>query len=104
LEEITTVEQANIFLETYLPCFNEHFARPSLAKEDLHRPLSKALFLDEVFYIKESCSEPVRRPWCGNSENMTYRYLNLTLRFISESHLTQIRIKLCLSTFSFDPS
>jgi hypothetical protein len=55
-EEITTIEQANIFLETYLPCFNEHFARPSLAKEDLHRPLSKALFLDEVFYIKESCS------------------------------------------------
>jgi len=53
LADIRTMEQANTFLETYLPRFNERFARAPLAKEDLHRPVPKSLPLHEVFCIKD---------------------------------------------------
>lgn len=56
LAGIRTAEQANIFLETYLTRFNKRFARPPLAKENLHSPLSKDLLLEEIFCIKDNRS------------------------------------------------
>lgn len=56
LADIRTIEQANAFLETYLPRFNQRFARPSLSRENLHRPLPKDLLLEEIFCVKDNRS------------------------------------------------
>lgn len=56
LADIQTVDQANVFLETYLPRFNQRFARAPLSKENLHRPLPKDHFLEEIFCVKDNRS------------------------------------------------
>lgn len=56
LADMRTMEQANTFLETYLPRFNERFARAPLAKGDLHCPVPKSLPLNEIFCIKDNRS------------------------------------------------
>ncbi len=53
LADIRTMEQANTFLEMYLPRFNQRFARAPLAKEDLHRPVPKSFSFHEIFCIKD---------------------------------------------------
>lgn len=53
LADIRTIEQANTFLATYLPRFNQRFSRVPLAQQDLHRPVPKSLPLDEIFCIKD---------------------------------------------------
>ena len=54
LEGIATMEEANQFLERYLPIYNKRFARESLREADLHRPLPKGLNVQDIFCIKDT--------------------------------------------------
>jgi len=53
LASISSLDQANIFLENYLPKYNAKFAVKPLRKTNLHRPIPKHLKLNELFCIKE---------------------------------------------------
>lgn len=53
LAGICTLEQANGFLEDYLPKHNTRFAIKPLRRTDLHGPVPKRLNLDEIFCLKE---------------------------------------------------
>jgi len=53
LAGISTIEQANVFLESYLPAYNAGFAVKPLRKINLHRPVPKHLNLEEIFCVKE---------------------------------------------------
>jgi hypothetical protein len=52
LKGITTKEEANHYLESYLPGFNEQFTRVAPKEGDLHRSLPEDLDLKEIFCIK----------------------------------------------------
>jgi len=52
LASISTLEEANRFLEEYLPGFNVQFEREPREAEDLHRPLPKGLKLEDIFCLK----------------------------------------------------
>ena len=52
LAGISTLEEANRFLEEYLPEFNAQFERQPREAEDLHRPLPKGVRLEEIFCLK----------------------------------------------------
>jgi hypothetical protein len=52
LEGISTIEEANVFLEEYLPRYNKRFAVPPNMDADLHRPLSPGTNLDSIFCIR----------------------------------------------------
>jgi len=52
LRGIQSIEEANLFLEEYWPAFNRKFAVDPKEKEDLHRPVSRGLKLDEILCIK----------------------------------------------------
>lgn len=53
LEGISTLEQANEFLDSYLPRHNQKFARQPLKSKDLHRRLPPGLRYRDVFCLKE---------------------------------------------------
>ena len=52
LASISTLAEANRFLEAYLPEFNAQFEREPRASENVHRPLPKTLKLEEIFCLK----------------------------------------------------
>jgi hypothetical protein len=52
LAGISTLEEANRFLEEYLPGFNAQFEREPREAEDLHQPLPKGLKFEEIFCLK----------------------------------------------------
>lgn len=52
LASILTLEDANRFLEDYLPGFNAQFEHETRRPEDLHRQLPKTLKLEEIFCLK----------------------------------------------------
>ncbi len=52
LRGIRTIEEANDFLEGYLPLYNRRFAVCPQGKEDLHRPVGKGVNLDGILCIK----------------------------------------------------
>ena len=52
LASISNLEQANGFLESYLPGFNEQFEREALETGNLHRPVKKSLNFEEIFCLK----------------------------------------------------
>jgi hypothetical protein len=52
LAKVSTLGQANRFLESYLPRFNAQFEREALRPGDLHRPLSQEINLEEIFCLK----------------------------------------------------
>lgn len=49
---ISTIEEANRFLEEYIPVYNKKFMVAPLSKEDLHRPIPKGADLDKILCIK----------------------------------------------------
>ena len=51
LKGIKTMEEANKFLEKYLPLYNRRFS-VSAVGEDLHRPLAKGMDLNKILCIK----------------------------------------------------
>jgi len=52
LRGIGTIEEANHFLEEYLPLYNRRFAVCPREKDNLHRPVGKGVNLDEILCIK----------------------------------------------------
>jgi len=52
LASIATLEEANRFLESYLPRFNAQFEHDPREPEDLHRLLPRTLKLEEIFCLK----------------------------------------------------
>jgi len=52
LRGIRTLEEANVFLEQYLPIYNRRFAVSPRERENLHRPLGRGLDLDAILCIK----------------------------------------------------
>ena len=52
LKGIGTIEEANAFLEEYLPIYNRRFSVRPKEKGDLHRPLGRGLDLDAILCKK----------------------------------------------------
>ncbi|MBI4621447.1 MAG: hypothetical protein HY739_15035 [Desulfobacterales bacterium] len=52
LKGIKTREEANKFLEYYLPLYNERFSFKAAKEEDLHREIPDGLGMDKVLCIK----------------------------------------------------
>jgi hypothetical protein len=52
LRGIRTLEEANQFLEEYLPLYNKRFSVCPKEKDNFHRPLSKGLALDTILCVK----------------------------------------------------
>jgi hypothetical protein len=52
LRGIRTLEEANQFLEEYLPVYNRRFSVCPKGKDNFHRPLPKGLVLDTILCIK----------------------------------------------------
>lgn len=52
LENIRTKDQANKFLEEYLPKFNQRFSIEPLNPTDLHRAIPKGIDLDKILSIR----------------------------------------------------
>ncbi|MBC8357336.1 MAG: ISNCY family transposase [Candidatus Aminicenantes bacterium] len=52
LAGVRTKEEANLFLEWYLPIYNERFSKVAREEGDLHSPLAKHINLREIFCIK----------------------------------------------------
>ena len=52
LSWVSTLEDANRFLEEYLPRLNAQFERVPYEVEDLHRPLRKGVKLGEIFCLQ----------------------------------------------------
>jgi len=53
LEGVSNLEQANEFLDAYLPRHNQKFARQPLKSKNLHRKLPLGLRYRDVFCLKE---------------------------------------------------
>ena len=52
LRKIGSIEEANKFLEYYLPVFAKRFGVPPAKEGDLHRPLPKGVDLDRILCVK----------------------------------------------------
>jgi hypothetical protein len=52
LKGINTIEQANRFLEGYLPVYNRKFSVKAKKEEDLHRKIPRGMKLDSILCIK----------------------------------------------------
>ena len=52
LRGIRTLEEANAFLEEYLPIYNRRFSVSPQERDHLHRPLGRGLDLDAILCIK----------------------------------------------------
>jgi hypothetical protein len=52
LRGIRTLEEANAFLEEYLPTYNRRFSVSPKERDNLHRPLGRGLDLDAILCIK----------------------------------------------------
>lgn len=52
LAKISSIEEANGFLEEYLDCYNERFSRAAKREGDLHRPVPEGVELQEILCIK----------------------------------------------------
>lgn len=52
LRGISTIDEANTFLEGYLPAYNERFAVEPHKEEDLHRPIPPGIDLTRILCIR----------------------------------------------------
>ena len=52
LRKIASIDEANKFLEYYLPVFAKRFGVPPAKEGDLHRPLPKGIDLDRILCVK----------------------------------------------------
>jgi transposase len=53
LAGVSTVEEANRFLQVFLPRYNEHFGVPPAQSEPAYRPVSPGLEIDGILCFKE---------------------------------------------------
>lgn len=56
LRGISTIEDANKFLEYYLPVYARRFGVAPAKEGDLHRPIPKGVDLDSILCVKTRCS------------------------------------------------
>ncbi len=61
LARVSTLDEANRFLEAYLPIYNRRFAVPPAQAADLHRPRPAGGALDRILCIKTA--RCLRRDW-----------------------------------------
>jgi len=52
LRGISTIKEANWFLQEYLPVYNRKFTVKAISKEDLHRPVPRGIDLDKILCIR----------------------------------------------------
>jgi transposase len=52
LRGVSTIEEANRFLQEFLPVYNRKFSVNAVSKEDLHRPVPLGIGLDKILCIK----------------------------------------------------
>ena len=76
LRKIKTIEEANRFLESYLPRFSERFGVKPIEMGDLHRPLPENIDLDAILCIKEG--HPVRNDFTVAHDKKLYQILDRT--------------------------
>lgn len=91
LANISTLDKANVFLESYLTKYNARFEVKPFKKTNLHRTVQKHLNLDEIFCIKEYRS-------IGN--NYSFQWKN-RLFIIPDPSITMKRQRICVMK-SFD--
>ncbi len=52
LARVSSLEEANRFLEGYLRTYNRRFMRAPLEPQDVHRPVARSLKLDDIFCLQ----------------------------------------------------
>jgi hypothetical protein len=75
LQKISTLEEANAFLPSFIDDFNKRFAKPPQSTVNAHRPLLPEHSLDRIFCLKEPRVL---------SKNLTLQYKNIVYQIISE--------------------
>jgi hypothetical protein len=78
LERIKTKEEANRFLETYLPIYNRRFSVTAASEADLHRPAPPDQKLKRILSIQEK--RVVRNDGTIRHKAKLYQLLNLEKR------------------------
>ena len=86
LAGVSSLEQANAFLDEYLPKYNARFAIKPFKKTNLHRPTPKKLDLEEIFCIKE---------YRAISNGYTFRWRN-RIFLIKEPSITMKKQRVCV--------
>jgi len=76
LRKIASVEEANKFLEYYLPIYNKRFSVVPREKADLHLPVSKGVNLDRILCIKTN--HPLRNDFTVVHEGAWYQIVEHT--------------------------
>jgi hypothetical protein len=74
LKGIRTLEEANAFLEEYLPVFNKRFNVLALEKGDMHRKVPKGIRLERILCIKEA--RVVKNDYTVSYEGKFYQIIN----------------------------
>ena len=52
LHSVSSIEEANRFLQEYLPVYNRKFTVKAVSKEDMHRPVHRGTDLEKILCIK----------------------------------------------------
>jgi len=86
LAGVSTLEQANAFLDDYLPKYNARFAIKPFKKTNLHRAVPKTLNLNEIFCLKE---------YRAISNGYTFRWRN-RIFLIKEPSITMKKQRVCI--------
>jgi len=86
LAGVSTLAQANAFLDSYLPKYNARFAVKPLRKTNLHRPIPKRLNLNEIFCLKE---------YRAISNGFTLRWKN-RIFLIKDPSITMKKKRVCV--------
>jgi len=73
LNNISTIEEANEYLKTWLPGINERFSVPAANSDDMHRSVTKGLNLRSVFCLEER--RVVKSDWTLQFENQWLQIL-----------------------------
>jgi hypothetical protein len=82
LQKITTLEEANAFLPSFIDDFNRRFAKPPQDSANAHRPLLPEHSLDRIFCLKTARSL---------SKNLTLQYKNVVYQIISKRETYAMR-------------
>ena len=82
LEGISSIEEANAWLDTFIADFNRRFARPEKYPKDLHRPVAESNDeLDDIFAWQEQRKLP---------KTLTFRYDKMIYLFEPTEENTRI--------------
>ena len=74
LRKIKTIEEANKFLEYYLPIFNKRFRVKAIEEGDLHREIPEGIDLDKILCIKTK--RGLRNDWTVSHNKKLYQVID----------------------------